>query len=210
MINQTPFLSAYSPILPEIPKLPYATDALEPYLSAEALCFIIQNILPNYRTPSKTKYSLPIIEYLTKIQDENNLYRHTTEFYNHNFWFASMKAGGGGMPQADFLQKILEDFGSFDKFSAEFLKTATNPQSLDAKWVWLVCDEKHKLSVIATDRLCPLAVGFKPLIACNLWQHAYYLDYRDRRADYVQNFLNHLINWQHAIVAFHQPTAWLW
>lgn len=220
----TPSTTLFLPILPEFPKLSYPMDALSPYLSGETLCFILQGILPEYYQkfndlkkhllsqhpddyPAKT---LSLSDYLSQHITAAPLSRYATEIYHHAFWFASLKKDGGGLPHSDFLAKILRDFGSFEKFQAEFVKHATDAHSLDAHWLWLVSDSQDKLSVTTSSHTSPLAHNVKPLIACNLWQHAYYLDYRERKGDYVQTFLTKLINWQHAESTFYDPNAWQW
>lgn len=200
--------------LPDIPKLPYASDALHPFISGESLCFVYQNIMPTYYAPiprdKSAPQQLPLIEYLINQKDPTTLYRHATEAYNHAFWLYSMDLSGGGKPRDTFFEKIVQDFGSFDNFYGEFIKKATAPESIDAKWLWLASNETGKLTIFTTDQYSPLTLGFVPLIACNLWQHAYYLDYRDRKADYVRDFLDHLINWQHAEASYYNPHIWVW
>lgn len=211
MSNPTPKVALN---LPDIPRLPYATDALQPFISGETLTFIHQGILPTYYAPiprdPNAPQQLPIIDYLINQKDPTSLYRHVSEAYCHAFWFYSMDISGGGKPRASFYEKISQDFGSFDHFYADFFKKATAPDAIDAKWIWLASDETGKLLIFTTDQLNPLTMGYVPLIACNLWEHAYYLDYRNRRADYVRDFLDHLINWQHAEATYFNPHIWLW
>lgn len=225
----------YLPTAPSLAKLPYATDTLQPFISGESLCFIQQKILPNHLSTLNTlihQYSQqqenkPTVidtaaylsalthEQLTAADDTARLiHRYTSEIYNHAFYFASMRANGGGQPPSDFYAKILSDFGSFEKFSAELIKAATCPESLDRRWLWLVATADNKLSIfgesISATRAHPLANNLKPLAVINLHAHAYYLDYRERKGDYVQTFLDKLINYQHIASAFYNPKAWDW
>lgn len=211
MSNSTPKVALS---LPDLPKVPYAMDALQPFVSGETLTFVHQGIMPQYYLPiprnKNAPQQLPIIEYLINQKDPTSLYRHASEAYNHAFWLYSMKNNGGGRPSTNFLGKIEQNFGSFENFYTEFFRQATAPDAIDAKWVWLASNEQGQLLVLTTDQFNPLTLGYIPLIACNLWQHAYYLDYRDRKADYVRDYLNHLINWQHAESTYYNPHIWLW
>lgn len=190
-----------------LPKLPFNMDALSPYISGETLCFIHQKIMPSYVDALPTpKKPISFLHYLSKIEDGSIGYRSATELYHHGFWLYHIKPNGGGQP-SDFMQnRILEDFGSFEKFRLEFLKHTKHP---DTHWIWLA-EQAGKLSVVATSTEGILSLGYKPIAVCNLCTHAYYLDYRDRKADYVNAYLEHLIDWQRAEMALTGADLWLW
>lgn len=192
-----------------LPKLPFAPDALSPHISAETVCFVHQKIMPSYVQSLPTpKKNVSFLGYLSKIEDESLGYRSATELYNHSFWLYHLnnKAISDNKPSDFLFARLISDFGSLDKFYAEFHKFAKH---MDTRWVWLVA-QKDKLSVIATTNESVLSLGYKPLAVCNLWEHAYYLDYRNRRDDYVKAYLTYLLNWQHAEKAYHDSDAWVW
>lgn len=190
-----------------LPDLPYPMDALSPYVSGETLCFIYQKIMPAYleaytqgkKQHHDTHKNAPnhesLDEYLAHTAAQQTaFYREATELYNHIFWLQHIapKNTRQNAPSPDFLQKILQDFGSMEKFCAEFLRHGAG---IDVRWVWLLTKD-DKLSIAPSDTLSPLSLGYKPIAVCNLWQHAYYLDYRDRKMDYINAYLSHLIHWR--------------
>lgn len=193
-----------------LPKLPFDMDALSPYLGGETVCFIYQKILPFYQDNlAPPKKNLSFISYLTRIEDEGVAYRNACELYHHCFWFYHLKPKPyqhSNEPSAELSARLLKDFGSMEKLHAEFLKHAKHP---DVRWVWLA-EQNQKLSVVATITESILSLGYKPIAACNLWEHAYFLDYRDRKSDYIKAYLTHLINWTAAESSLHDNTVWAW
>ena len=120
---------------------------------------------------------------------------HNTYVVNLNYWH-SMKPNGGGKPTGAIAEKIAADFGSYEKFAEEF-KTAGATQ-FGSGWAWLVLDG-GKLKVTKTgNAACPLTDGATPLLTMDVWEHAYYLDFQNRRPDYIATFLDHLVNWDFA------------
>lgn len=167
--------------------LPYALDALSPHLSGETLCFIVERILPRYAHHRKDDGQCP----------------YAKELYHHAFWLHHLT--GNHTPPSDFMMaRIYRDFGSFEKLTQEFLKHA---HRLDVRFIWLVSD-KGRLRVVSTEHQSILDTSYTPLFACNLWEHAYYLDYRDRVDDYITAHLNHLIDWQKVEFNYLNEQVW--
>lgn len=192
----------------DLPKLPYPIDALSPFISGETLCFIHQKIMQDYvDTLPKPKKNSSFVGYLSKIEDGSIGYRSASELYHHGFWLYHLKPPQTRTaPSTALMERLLKDFGSIEKLHAEFLKHSKHP---DVRWVWLV-EQQQKLSVIATTTESILSLGCKPLAVCNLWEHAYYLDYRDRKADYIKSYLNELIHWERLESALYENDIWLW
>lgn len=198
-------------------------DALAPYMSGETLCFICQKMMPDHLSvytdgvktllkaqkgtvsPTNTIFRACLQEHLTFA--DMPFYRHATELYNHSFWLHHLSPPSQSRkPSQALTQKLLADFGSMDKVRADFLRHGL---ALDAKWVWLV-EKSGKLTIITTDKDSPIFLGYKPIAACNLWQHAYYLDYRDRKADYINAYLDHLIDWNACEQTWADTQIWTW
>lgn len=127
-------------------------------------------------------------------------FNNVSEVWNHDFFWESMQPGGGKTPCGGVLQQIEKDFGSFDKFKEEFVEAALT--LFGSGWVWLVLKTKEKrLAVVKTSNaINPLVLGDIPLINLDMWEHAYYLDYKDNSVKYVNVFLNHLVSWNAATV----------
>lgn len=194
-----------------LPKLPFDMDALSPYISGETLCFIHQKIMPAYCDAIvMPKKNLSFISYLSRIEDEGISYRSASELYHHSFWLYHLRPQSAksshNAPSTALQEQLLKTFGSMEKLHAEFLKHAKHP---DIRWVWLA-EQNQKLSVVGTITESILSLGYKPIAACNLWEHAYYLDYRDRKSDYIKTYLEHLIDWGRAETALHNNDVWAW
>lgn len=187
------------------PELPYDSKALEPYISAETLSFhhgkhhkaYVDN--GNKLIAGTDLEGLSIEEVIMKSAKDPSkagVFNNAAQVWNHTFYWHSMKPNGGGKPSGKLAEKIDADFGSFDKFVEEF-KTAAATQ-FGSGWAWLV-EENGKLKVTKTPNAdLPMAHGQKALLTCDVWEHAYYLDYQNRRPDYVATFLDKLVNWDFA------------
>jgi Fe-Mn family superoxide dismutase len=128
---------------------------------------------------------------------EGGIFNNAAQVWNHTFYWSSMKPGGGGAPGGELAQAITRDFGSQDKL-VEALSTAAAAQ-FGSGWAWLVLD-KGKLAVTKTSNAdLPLKSGQRALLAIDVWEHAYYIDYRNLRPKYVETFLKHLVNWDFAL-----------
>jgi Fe-Mn family superoxide dismutase len=187
------------------PPLPYDFNALEPHMSARTFEFHygkhhaayvtnLNNLVKDTELADK-----PLVEVIqTSFQDpaKTGIFNNAAQVWNHTFFWNSMKSGGGGQPTGDLAAKIDAAFGSFDKFKEEF-KTAAATQ-FGSGWAWLVM-EGDSLKVAKTPNAeNPLVHGQKPLLTLDVWEHAYYLDYQNRRPDFIQTFLDQLVNWEFA------------
>lgn len=188
-----------------IPALPYPQNALEPFISARTMSFHYgkhhQAYVDNLnRLTAGTAWAGQTIEKVimesTGKPDEAGVFNNAAQVWNHNFFWQSMKPGGGGKPAGLLLERIEKSFGSFDEFKTAFKAAAVS--QFGSGWAWLI-QEGDTLKIIKTSNAdTPLAHGQTALLTCDVWEHAYYLDYQNRRPDFVQTFLDHLVNWEFA------------
>jgi len=185
--------------------LPYHKDALEPYISSRTIEFHYEKHHQGYaantlKLIAGTKLAkLPLRDIIQQSQGIKELvptYNNAAQLFNHNFYWESMKPNGGGKPQGKILQAIEQSFGSFDAFVKTFSESAT--AQFGSGWTWLVKDG-NQLKVINTGNAdSPVTMATTPLLTIDVWEHAYYLDYQNRRTDYIRAFLEHLVNWEFA------------
>ncbi len=193
----------------EFPPLPYEENALAPVISAQTVNIHYNKHHKGYFEPvnkltaGTALVEAPLEEIILKTyKDKNNLnnpslFNMASQVWNHTFYWNSMKAGGGGKPAGKLLDKINESFGDFDKFRKAFAEISVS--TFGTGWSWLVADKKGKLSVIKTeDADSPLTMKLKPLLTIDVWEHAYYLDYQNKRAAYVDAVIDKLLNWEFA------------
>jgi len=189
-----------------LPELPYAKNALEPYISEKTLDFhhgkhhnayvVNLNNLLKENTELSGKSLEEIIQLSAKDTAKAGIFNNAAQDWNHTFYWHSMKPNGGGEPKGKIGAKIAEDFGSYDAFKEAF-KTAGTTQ-FGSGWAWLVL-ENNKLKVTKTGNAdLPLVHGQKAILTMDVWEHAYYIDYQNRRPDYVTTFLDKLVNWEFA------------
>lgn len=186
----------------ELPPLPYAKDALEPHMSARTLEFhhgkhhqaYVTNLNNLVKDTPMAKQSLEdIIRATAKDESKTGIFNNAAQVWNHTFFWNCMKPNGGGQPSGDLAQRITQAFGSFDKFKEQFKAAAAT--QFGSGWAWLVADG-GKLKVTKTpNAVNPMSQGQTALLTCDVWEHAYYLDFQNRRPDFVQTFLDHLVNW---------------
>ncbi len=186
--------------------LPYDTNALEPYISARTVEFHYTKHHQGYaantlKLINGTKLAkLPLKDIIQKTHGNTELvstYNNAAQLFNHNFYWESMKPNGGGSPQGKIHQAIEQSFGTFDAFVKIFSESAAS--QFGSGWTWLVKDA-NQLKVINTGNAdTPIAKRMIPILTLDVWEHAYYLDYQNRRADYVRAFLEHLVNWDFAV-----------
>lgn len=186
----------------KLPPLPYAEDALEPFMSAKTLEFhhgkhhktYVETLNKLVEGTPQAEQSLEEVIVATHHDDaKTTVFNNAAQVWNHNFFWQCMKKEGGGEPPGELKKALDHDFGSFDKFTAAF-KEAADTQ-FGSGWAWLVFDA-GKLKVIKTSNaINPVAGGQSALLTCDVWEHAYYLDYQNRRADFVEAFVDHLIDW---------------
>lgn len=187
-----------------LPTLPYPDNALEPYISARTIGFHYSKHHQGYLSKLNgqvegtdlAEMSLEAVVKATKNPDKLAIFNNAAQAWNHSFYWKSMRPKGGGQPKGLLAERIESSFGSFEAFQEAFIKTATG--QFGSGWAWLVQDN-DKLKVINTGNAdTPIAQGVKPLLTIDVWEHAYYLDYQNRRADYVKAFLDNLANWDFA------------
>ncbi len=186
-----------------LPKLPYKTNDLEPYISAKTIEFhygkhhnaYVENLNKLIQNSEFQKLNLEqiIIKSFGKA-DYTSIFNNSAQAWNHNFFWHSMKRVGGGKPSEKLLAKIEKDFSSYENFRKIFTEEAT--KKFGSGWAWLVLTPQKKLAVRTTsDAELPQVFGEIPLFTLDLWEHSYYLDYQNRRVDYINNFLDNLVNW---------------
>ncbi len=182
----------------KLPKLPYAEDALEPHISAETLKFHYgkhhQTYVDKLNAGIKgTEHEDASLEDIIK-KAKGGLFNAAAQVWNHTFYWNCLSPKGGGAPKGEAAKAIEEAFGSFDKFKEEFTKCAVS--AFGSGWAWLVRKADGKLAIRSTqDAGCPLTDGETPILTCDVWEHAYYIDYRNARPKYVEAFWN-LANWE--------------
>ena len=186
----------------DLPPLPYAQNALEPHISARTLEFHhgkhhaayvtnTNNLIKD--TPLANAPLEEIIKSAAGDAAKAGLFNNSAQVWNHTFFWNGMKPNGGGRPSGALAQKIDASFGSFDKFCEEFKQAGVT--QFGSGWAWLIQDG-DKLAVTKTPNAdLPMAHGKKALLTCDVWEHAYYLDYQNRRPDFLQTFLEKLVNW---------------
>src|ERR1035437_8437373 len=181
----------------ELPNLPYAVDALEPFISQRTLEIhhgkhhqTYVNNLNNLVVG--TKFENTKLEHIIK-EAQGPIFNNAAQIWNHTFYFEAFKPKGGGEPTGVLLEKINVSFGSFADFKTKFAASATT--LFGSGWAWLVEKTDGSLDIVQTSNAaCPLRDGLKPLLTCDVWEHAYYLDVQNRRPDYITAFWN-VVNW---------------
>jgi len=180
-----------------LPDLPYAKDALAPHLSAETLEFhhdkhhaaYVNNL--NKLLEGKPEAELSLEEVI--MRSDGGVFNNAAQVYNHTFYWNCMRPNGGGRPTGDLAAAIDRDFGSYERFREAFAAAATT--QFGSGWAWLVLAD-GKLAVTKTGNAdLPLKHGQTPLLTIDVWEHAYYIDYRNARPKYIDTFLDHLVNW---------------
>jgi Fe-Mn family superoxide dismutase len=180
-----------------LPPLPYARDALAPHLSAETLDYhhgkhhrayvdAVNTLIAGTPDEGAT------LEQLVK-KAEGPLFNAAAQAWNHEFYWNSMRPGGGGEPTGSVAAALREHLGPYSDFRRLFKEAAL--ARFGSGWAWLVAEQNRIFITTTPDADLPLRTGRTALLACDVWEHAYYVDYRNRRGDYVDAFLDHLVNW---------------
>ena len=185
-----------------LPELPYAYDSLAPYMSKETLEFHHDKHHNTYvvnanKIIEDNNINFDNLESLVKNSHSSNqgLFNNAAQHWNHIEFWQWMKPNGGGNIPSELESKILEDFGSFDKFRADFI--AAGATQFGSGWCWLVKGADGKLSVTKTPNgENPIIHGQKALLGCDVWEHSYYIDYRNARPKYLEAFIDNLVNWE--------------
>ena len=188
-----------------LPPLPYADNALSPVISGHTIGFHYSRHHKGYvdnlnKLIAGTEFvDLPLTTIITETAgkaDKSAIFNNAAQDWNHTFYWRSLQPNGGGEPPAALMQKIEASFGNLDVCKKELAAAATT--QFGSGWAWLVADG-DKLKVVKTGNAeTPMTTGLKPLLTIDVWEHAYYLDYQNRRADYVNAVLDKLINWEFA------------
>jgi len=181
----------------KLPELPYNMDALQPYISAETLEYHYGKHHATY--VSKLNSLIPDTEFESASLEEiiknasGAIFNNAAQVWNHNFYWNCLTPGGGGEPGGEIIKGINATFGSFKNFKERFSDSAVN--NFGSGWTWLVKNQKGELEIVNTSNAGnPMTDNRQPLLTCDVWEHAYYIDYRNVRPKYVEAFWN-LVNW---------------
>jgi len=189
-----------------LPPLPYGEKSLEPVITATTIGFHYGKHHKGYvdnlnKLIGGTEYAdLSLEKIITSTAgrpERSAIFNNAAQTWNHTFYWKSMRPKGGGKPPAVLKQGIDASFGSVNACKKELANAAVS--QFGSGWAWLVLDEGGRLKVVKTANADPLTTGMKPLLVIDVWEHAYYLDYQNRRADYVNAVLDKLINWEFAL-----------
>ncbi len=181
----------------ELPPLPYAPEALVPHVSAETLAFhhgkhhaaYVTNL--NNLIPGTEFADLPLEEIVRR--SSGAVFNNAAQVWNHTFYWHCLSPKGGGEPGGDLLRALERTFGSFASFREKFTQTSVG--TFGSGWGWLAKAPDGSLELLSTSNAgTPLTQGRRPLLTCDVWEHAYYIDYRNARPKYVEAFWN-LVNW---------------
>ncbi len=181
-----------------LPPLPYDKNALEPHISAETLMYHYEKHHHTYvinlnKLIVGTEFESLSLDEIVK-KSTGGMFNNAAQVWNHTFYWHCLSPQGGGEPKGTILSAIEQAFDSFDAFKEQFTQTALT--TFGSGWAWLVQDEQRQLKIVSTSNAgTPMTMGLYPLLTCDVWEHAYYIDYRNVRADYVKAFWS-LVNWE--------------
>lgn len=182
----------------ELPPLPWAADALEPIISAKTIEFHygkhhqayvnnLNNLLPG------SAFEEASLEDIV-LEAEGGIFNNAAQVWNHTFYWNCLSPNGGGEPTGALLDAIVRDFGSFEEFKKQFSTAAAT--LFGSGWAWLCTDDNGKLSIVQESNAGnPMRRDLEPLLTCDVWEHAYYLDKQNRRPDYIADFWK-LVDWE--------------
>jgi len=188
----------------ELPELPYAKKSLAPYISEETIDFHYGKHHQTYVTNlnnliSGTEFESLSLEEII-VTSSGAIFNNAAQIWNHTFYWNCLKPGGGGEPEGALAEAINTTFGSYTTFKEEFTKCAVT--TFGSGWAWLVKNPDGSLALVSTSNAgCPLTAGQTPLLTCDVWEHAYYIDYRNARPAYLEAFWT-LVNWDFAASNF--------
>ncbi len=181
-----------------LPELPYAMNALEPYISEQTVKFHYTKHHQAYVNKvnaliAGTNFEGKSLEEIVK-KSEGGIFNNGAQVWNQTFYWEGFGKNKGGVPAGQLAKAIDTQFGSFDSFKEQFANAAAN--QFGSGLAWLVVNQQGKLEILATGNAnTPLRDGYKPLLTCDVWEHAYYLDYQNLRPDYIRNFWE-IIDWE--------------
>ena len=187
----------------ELPSLPYAKDALAPYMSAETLDFHhgkhhqtyvtnLNNLLKDHELQSSSLED--IVVKASKDASMAGIFNNAGQHWNHILFWQCMKPNGGGSIPSELEGRLNSDFGSVEQFKEAFIQAGTT--QFGSGWAWLAIDNGKLVVTKSPNASNPLVDGMKPILGCDVWEHSYYIDYRNRRPDYLKAFLDSLVNWE--------------
>lgn len=186
-----------------LPPLPYPDDALAPVISSTTIGFhygkhhraYVDNLNKAIGGTELANKSLEDVVKATAADPSRvAIFNNAAQDWNHTFYWSGMRPNGGGVPPGAIADRIKDAFGDYTKFRQEFVDAAVT--QFGSGWAWLVQDQDKKLKVLKTANAdTPMAHGMNCLLTCDVWEHAYYLDYQNRRPDYVNAWLDKLVNW---------------
>ncbi len=188
----------------ELPELPFGKEEFNPHFSAETFDYhhgkhhnaYVTNL--NKMLESNQEMMDEDLEKIIHMSKNSNaaIFNNAAQIWNHSFFWHSIKPNGGGKPEGDMLDQIEKDFGSYENFETEFKQAAMT--QFGSGWAWLVYHD-NKLQIVKTANAdTPITDKMHPILNCDVWEHAYYIDYRNKRPDYVSAFIDHMINWDFA------------
>ncbi|MEM7180906.1 MAG: Fe-Mn family superoxide dismutase [Spirochaetota bacterium] len=185
----------------QLPELPYAKDALAPHISAETLDYHHGKHHNAYVTKLNgmikgTEFENASLEDIIKKAPAGGLFNNAAQVWNHTFYWNSLSPNGGGEPSGKIAEAIQKNFGSFADFKEKFSAVAAG--TFGSGWAWLVKNSDGSLEIVSTSNAeTALAEGKTPILTCDVWEHAYYVDYRNSRPKYIEAFWS-LVNWKFA------------
>lgn len=189
----------------QLPALPWAKDALAPHISAETIDYHhgkhhnsyvsnLNTLLAGTDLESKSLEDLIQKSDILPADKKVGIFNNAAQIYNHSFYWNCLSPNAGGTPTGKIAEALNDTFGSFENFKTQFSTAAV--KLFGSGWAWLVKDDAGTLSIVqAPNAGCPLADGKTPVLTCDVWEHAYYVDYRNARPKYVEAFWN-LVNWE--------------
>ena len=189
----------------ELPNLPYDISALEPHISKETLEFHHGKHHQAYVTNGNkliagTEFESmseeEIIKATANKTDHIGIFNNAAQVWNHTFYWKSMKPNGGGVPTGSLAKKISDDFGSYEAFKEQFANAGAT--QFGSGWAWLVFDQGTLKIVKTANAGTPIVKNQTPILTMDVWEHAYYVDFRNARPKYIETFLNNLVNWEFA------------
>ena len=187
----------------ELPSLPYANDALAPYMSAETLDFHhgkhhqtyvtnLNNLLKDNELQGASLEDIVVKS--SKDASMAGIFNNAGQHWNHILFWQCMKPNGGGSIPSELETRLNSDFGSIDQFKEAFIQAGTT--QFGSGWAWLAIDNGKLVVTKSANASNPLVDGMKPILGCDVWEHSYYIDYRNKRPDYLKAFLDSLVNWE--------------
>ncbi|NRB10808.1 MAG: superoxide dismutase [Rickettsiaceae bacterium] len=187
-----------------LPELPFDKEDFAPHFSAETFDYhhgkhhnaYVTNL--NKLLSDNQEFSDQDLESIIQATNSSNtgIFNNAAQIWNHTFFWHSISPNGGGNPNGEILEQIKQDFGDFETFVEQFKQAAIT--QFGSGWAWLVYND-GKLEIIKTSNAeTPITKNVQPILACDVWEHAYYIDYRNKRPDYLTAYFEHMVNWQFA------------